>query len=205
MKKLYKIQEKNLKNIMNESPLKKVSVEKASEDLFDFAIDRSDIKLILQNLPGDMEINRVSMEYEIQLLKILAVGWSISLFFGTAGFADKLKSRFLKEVHPELPQQIMLFKKHEPEKLLRDLSDALGCDLELFRESLRIPEKDKVARDLMIYFLWQTGRFTNQKISGLFGLSYASVSRRVAIFREKLRVDKTFKKEYDRISALIKM
>ena len=57
----------------------------------------------------------------------------------------------------------------------------------------------------MIYFLWQTGRFTNQKISGLFGLSYASVSRRVAIFREKLRVDKTFKKEYDRISALIKM
>ena len=88
----------------------------------------------------------------------------------------------------------MLFKKHEPEKLLRDLSDALGCDLESFRESLRIPEKDKVARDLMIYFLWQTGRFTNQKISGLFGLSYASVSRRVAIFREKLRVDKTFKK-----------
>ena len=106
---------------------------------------------------------------------------------------------------PELPQQIMLLKKHEPEKLLRDLSDALGCDLELFRESLRIPEKDKVARDLMIYFLWQTGRFTNQKISGLFGLSYSSVSRRVAIFREKLRVDKTFKKEYDRISALIKM
>jgi len=78
-------------------------------------------------------------------------------------------------------------------------------NIQSFRESLRIPEKDKVSRDLMIYFLWQTGRFTNQKISGLFGLSYASVSRRVAIFREKLRVDKTFKKEYDRISALIKM
>jgi len=41
----------------------------------------------------------------------------------------------------------MLFKKHEPEKLLRDLSDALGCDLESFRESLRIPEKAKMARD----------------------------------------------------------
>ena len=57
------------------------------------------------------------------------------LFFGTAGFADKLKSRFLKEAHPELPQQIMLLKKHEPEKLLQDLSDVLGCDLESFRES----------------------------------------------------------------------
>ncbi len=99
----------------------------------------------------------------------------------------------------------MLLKKHEPEKLLRSLSGVLGCDLESFKESLRIPEKDKAARDLMIYFLWQTGLFTNQKISELFGLSYSSVSRRVGIFREKLRVDKTFKKEYDGISALIKM
>jgi hypothetical protein len=45
---------------MNESSLEKISIKKASEDLFDFAIDRSDIKLILQNLPGDKEINRVS-------------------------------------------------------------------------------------------------------------------------------------------------
>ena len=45
----------------------------------------------------------------------------------------------------------------------------------------------------------------NQKISELFGLSYSSVGRRVGILREKLRVDKTFKKEYDGISALIKM
>ena len=127
------------------------------------------------------------------------------LFFGTVGFADRLKSRFLKEVHPELPQQIMLLKKHEPEKLLRSLSGILGCDLESFRESLRIPEKDKAARDLMIYFLWQTGLFTNQKMSELFGLSYSSISRRVGIFRKKLRVDKTFKKKYDEISALIKM
>jgi hypothetical protein len=36
-----------------------------------------------------------------------------------------------------------------------------------------------------------TRRFTNRKISELFGLSYSSVSRRVGIFREKLRVDKT--------------
>lgn len=57
----------------------------------------------------------------------------------------------------------------------------------------------------MIYFLWQTGCFANQKISELFGLSYPSVSRRVGIFREKLRVDKTFKKKYDEISALIKI
>ena len=131
------------------------------------------------------------------------------LFFGTPGFADSLKSKFLPDfksnAHPEMPQQRMLLKKHAPEKLLQNLSKILGCNLESCRESLRIPEKDKAARDLMIYFLWQTGRFTNQKIAGLFGLSYSSVSRRVGIFREKLRVDKIFKKEYGKISALIKM
>ncbi|MCJ7616143.1 MAG: hypothetical protein MUO43_06355 [Desulfobacterales bacterium] len=119
----------------------------------------------------------------------------------------KKVQRYSKEeasLFEELPQQIIL-KTHEPEKPLQDLSDVLGCDLESFRESLRIPEKDKAARDLMIYFLWQTGRFTNQKISELFGMSYSSVSRRVGIFREKLRVDKTFKKKYDEISELIKM
>jgi hypothetical protein len=36
----------------------------------------------------------------------------------------------------------MLFKKHGPEKLLRGLSDVLGCDLE-YRK------KDKAARNLM--------------------------------------------------------
>jgi hypothetical protein len=37
----------------------------------------------------------------------------------------------------------MLFKKHDPEKLLQDLSDVLGCDCESFREyrkKIRRPE-----------------------------------------------------------------
>jgi REP element-mobilizing transposase RayT len=123
------------------------------------------------------KVQRYSKE-EASLFEELRYG----LFFGTVGFADKLKSEFLKEAHPELPQQIMLLKRHDPEKLLRDLSDVLGCDFESFKKSLRIPEKDKAARDLMIYFLWQTGFFANRKISELFGLSYSSVSRRVGIF-----------------------
>jgi len=45
---------------MNESSLEEVNIKKASEDLFDFAIDRSDIKLILQSLPEDKKINTYS-------------------------------------------------------------------------------------------------------------------------------------------------
>lgn len=99
-KKLFyeKAQEKNPKNIMNESFLEKVSIEKASEYLFDFAIDHSDIKLILQGLPEDIKINRVSMEYEIQLLKILGVGWSISFFLDESSIKKELSESFWSAV-----------------------------------------------------------------------------------------------------------
>jgi hypothetical protein len=39
----------------------------------------------------------------------------------------------------------------------------------------------------------------------LFGLSYSSVSKRAGIVRRKLREEKTFKDEVDRLNALTKM
>jgi hypothetical protein len=38
----------------------------------------------------------------------------------------------------------------------------------------------------------------------LFGLSYSSVSKRAGIVRKRLRDDKIFKDEFDRLNALIK-
>ena len=81
----------------------------------------------------------------------------------------------------------------------------LGCNPEVFRQFLRISEADKKHRDLTLYFLWQTGRFFNRKIAELFGLSYSSVSKRAGIVRKRLREEKTFKDEFDRLNALIKM
>ncbi len=57
----------------------------------------------------------------------------------------------------------------------------------------------------MIYMLWQTGRFTNQEIAKLFGLTYSSVNRRVGIVRKQLREDTPVKDKFDRVNALIKM
>lgn len=57
----------------------------------------------------------------------------------------------------------------------------------------------------MLYFLWQMRRFTNQKISELFGLSYTSVGKRVGIVRKKLVDDKTFKERCDEISMIIEI
>ncbi len=90
-------------------------------------------------------------------------------------------------------------------KMITRLSEILGCNLKLSRESLRISKNEKTGRDLMTYMLWQTGCLTNQEIAKLFGLTYSSVSRRVGIVRKQLREDKLVKHKLDRVNTLIKM
>lgn len=81
---------------------------------------------------------------------------------------------------------------------------ALACFLE--RQYLPISlDPDKAYRDLMVYFLWQTGRSTNRDDAKLSGLLYSSVSRRISIVRNRLRKDTVFKDKFDRANALIKM
>lgn len=52
------------------------------KNLAEFAVDREDIKALVQTLPKDQEINTVTVDYELQLLKIISVGWSLSVFMG---------------------------------------------------------------------------------------------------------------------------
>ena len=59
---------------------KKTNIEKAGEDLFTFAIDREGVKWLMEHLAEEAEINRAKVEYELQILKIISVGWSLSYF-----------------------------------------------------------------------------------------------------------------------------
>ena len=52
----------------------------AGEQLFQFAIDRGDMKAILDTLPLQEPQKRSALEYEIQLLRIISVGWSVAFF-----------------------------------------------------------------------------------------------------------------------------
>ena len=49
---------------MNNSEL-----EKAGEDLLDFAVDRGDVKWLMDRLPEKADIKRVTVEYELQIVK----------------------------------------------------------------------------------------------------------------------------------------
>ncbi len=55
-------------------------IEQAAEDLFNFAVDREDVKLLMANLHEAADVKRESVEYELQILKIISAGWAISYY-----------------------------------------------------------------------------------------------------------------------------
>ena len=55
-------------------------MEQAAEDLFNFAIDRQDVKRLMENLAAEADIKRTTVEYELPILKIISVGWSLSYY-----------------------------------------------------------------------------------------------------------------------------
>jgi len=53
-------------------------ISQAGSDLFDFAIDRQDVKWLMDRLPESAAVKRPAVEHELQILKIITVGWSIA-------------------------------------------------------------------------------------------------------------------------------
>jgi DNA-directed RNA polymerase specialized sigma subunit len=81
----------------------------------------------------------------------------------------------------------------------------MQIDLDGVRNSKRISKALKDKRDPLIYLLWQSGRFSNQQIGTLLGISYSNVSRRIMEIRKKLDKDKGVRARYKNLNALIKV
>ena len=69
-------------------------VYRAGERLFQFAIDRGDMNAILEALPVAVPAKRASLEYEIQLLRIISVGWAMAFFLDNSGLKTPLGQNF---------------------------------------------------------------------------------------------------------------
>lgn len=99
------------------------------------------------------------------------------LIYGSQKFVDKIKSRFISNrTDVELSQYNSLFGEYQCEAVLKKASKILDFDPESFRQTKWISPADKDKRDLVIYFFWETGKMTNQKIGTLFGLTYSPIS-----------------------------
>jgi len=79
---------------MENAARKKSPIELAAEDLFNFAIERTDIKEMMAGLHQDAKINRNTVEYELPILKIITVGWGISYFIGHTPYKSELSEIF---------------------------------------------------------------------------------------------------------------
>jgi hypothetical protein len=75
---------------MKNTKKEKSPVAQAAEDLFNFAIDRTDIKEVMLGLHEQADIKRNTVEYELPLLKIITVGWSISYFISHVPYKNEL-------------------------------------------------------------------------------------------------------------------
>lgn len=73
-------------------------IDEAGEDLFNFAVDREDIKTLLKRLPKEAEIERGKVEYELAILRIITVGWSISYFFAGSDHKSRLAEIYWEAV-----------------------------------------------------------------------------------------------------------
>lgn len=77
----------------------KLWVEQAGEALFSFAIDREDVKILVKHLPKDVSCKPATVEYELQLLKIISTGWSISFFLDKNPLKDRLAEFYWQSIH----------------------------------------------------------------------------------------------------------
>ncbi len=55
-------------------------VQQMAKDLSTFAIDRTDLKTLVNSIPEETDLNRNTIEYELSILKILSTGWAISFY-----------------------------------------------------------------------------------------------------------------------------
>lgn len=65
---------------MEQEKIAYLSIEQTAGDLCTFAIDRTDVMDLLSAIPSNSNLNKTTIEYELQLLKILSVGWALSFF-----------------------------------------------------------------------------------------------------------------------------
>jgi len=128
------------------------------------------------------------------------------LFYGSQVFVNRIKNDYLKkEPQTDIPIQKKVANEIDASEIINKAAAIINCDLQKIKSSRRISNSDIVSRDMLVYFLWQAGRFSNSEIGRLIGLTYSSVSRRVTIFQTRLDRDKKFKIKYEEIKSQIKV
>jgi hypothetical protein len=63
----------------------------------------------------------------------------------------------------------------------------------------------KEKRDILIYWVWKAGRFTNEQIEKLFGLTYSAVSHCIRQMKKKLRSAQELRTLFESLNSQFKL
>ena len=69
-------------------------IEQAAEDLFNYAIDREDVKWLMAHLAEEARVKRTTVEYELPILKIISVGWCLSYYLPGSPQKEELSNLY---------------------------------------------------------------------------------------------------------------
>jgi putative transposase len=126
------------------------------------------------------------------------------LVYGSQDFIADIKDRFTEnKTDVELPQRNSLLRDVDADSLLKKAAGILDFNIESAHRAKKISPGEKENRDLLIYFIWKTGRFSNREIGTLFGLTYSAISQRVKIANDRISTEKKLKDKYQTLKLQI--
>ena len=126
-----------------------ISVQQAAQDLATFAIDRADLKQLLAAIPEKNSVNLTTIEYELQILKILSVGWAISFYMAVTDKNKAPLTQMFWEFIREISQNISTLTETTTGKNLdyfNILKQRLNSYLEIMKEK---PEESQNPANIM--------------------------------------------------------
>ena len=107
--------------------------------------------------------------------------------------------------HSEIPQQKSVARLANPQELVKRAARELGCDLETIRRSARISPASRDERDVLVYFMWNTGALTNKEIGQMCGLTYSSISHIVKRVKDRVAFKKELSEKIERLYSQFKI
>lgn len=128
------------------------------------------------------------------------------VIYGSQDFIDLIKKDYLSgEPQAEIPDQKKIVDDLDLGEIIKTASAILNFDIQRLRSSRRISKSDVINRDMLVYHMWQSGRFSNSEIGSQVGFTISSVSRRVGIFQALLDRDKKLQAKYEKFKSIIKV
>jgi len=128
------------------------------------------------------------------------------LILATKQFVEKLRKQYLQtEPEASIPQQSQIANQIDAGGLLTRAQQILNCDIQHFIHAGRLRGAQKDNRDLLVYFMWRSGKLSNEQIGQLFGLSCSAISHAVKRLKARLQDNPELMRKLKQLNSQFKL